>query len=223
MEFFKRGALSILFPRRCPLCEKVIDDRLQVCGECENKVEAIKESKCCQCGKPLNQEEKIFCHDCKRMSHVFDEGVAVFEYKNEIKQSLYRFKYDNQRIYADYYGKMAADIYLPLLKSWKVDKIIPIPMHHRKKVLRGYNQAEEFADKLSKYTGIQNDKKCLVRTKNTSPQKGLSDMQRKLNLEKAFAVDVSRLHECKTVLLVDDIYTTGSTMDACARVLKAAG
>lgn len=215
--------ISIFFPKTCPLCERIIYDKMYICGNCLENLYVIKEPKCYKCGKPLNSDERIICSDCTKTTHCFDKGIAVFEYKKEIRESLHRFKYENQRVYSELYAKAAVKLYESTFREWKVDKIIPVPMYHRKKIKRGYNQAEEFADELSKYTGIPRDNKCLVRTKNTNPQKGLNSEQRRINMERAFAVDVSRLRMCSNVLLVDDIYTTGSTIDGCAKLLRAAG
>lgn len=215
--------ISIFFPKTCPLCERIIYDQMYICGNCLENLYVIKEPKCYKCGKPLNSDERIICSDCTKTTHCFDKGIAVFEYKKEIRESLHRFKYENQRVYSELYAKAAVKLYESTFREWKVDKIIPVPMYHRKKIKRGYNQAEEFADELSKYTGIPRDNKCLVRTKNTNPQKGLNSEQRRINMERAFAVNVSRLRMCSNVLLVDDIYTTGSTIDGCAKLLRAAG
>lgn len=219
----KENLINIFFPKTCPLCEKVISHEMDVCENCDGTAYIINEPKCYKCGKPLISDEKIICDDCEKINHFFQRGVALFEYKNEVKQSLYRFKYDNQRVYADFYAKLAARQYLKLLEEWKIDVIIPVPMYHKKKVMRGYNQAEEFAGSLSQYTNIPVDNKCLIRTKNTIPQKGLNHDQRKLNMENAFGVNLSELKAYKNILLVDDIYTTGSTVDGCAGLLKKAG
>ena len=117
--------------------------------------------------------------------------------------------------YAEKYGE--------LLKRWQIDKIIPVPMYDKKKQKRGYNQAEEFGNRLGFYTGIETDNKSLIRIKDTIPQKGLSNEQRKMNMSDAFAVDVEKISNYKNVLLVDDIYTTGSTIDACSKILIMAG
>lgn len=215
--------ISMFFPKTCPLCEKIIYDKMYICGNCLEKLYVIKEPKCYKCGKPLNSDEKIICSDCTKTAHCFDKGIAVFEYKEQIRESLYRFKYQNQRVYSEFYAKMAIQLYESTLNEWKVDKIIPVPMYRKKKIRRGYNQAEEFADELSKYTGIPRDNKCLVRIKNTSPQKGMNSEQRRINMENAFAVSVPGIKRCRNVLLVDDIYTTGSTIDGCAKLLRAAG
>ena len=157
------------------------------------------------------------------MKHYYDRARSVFEYTGEMKLVLYRFKYGNSRDYGKFFAKVAKDVLENKLKEWNVQAIIPVPMYKDKEIKRGYNQAEVFGRALSKETGIALDDKCIIRKKSTVPQKKLSNEMRKINLQKAFGVDRKICSEYKTVLLVDDIYTTGSTFDACAKVLKAAG
>lgn len=213
----------IFFPNICPICGTVIHPDERICRACLNKVKIIKEPKCQKCGKQLETDEKLYCKDCDGMNHIFDRGICIFEYTEELKKSLYGFKYGNKRCFRDFFGYAGAKKYRKLLKEWKVEWIVPVPMYHKKQQKRGYNQAEEFGQALAEYTGIKPDDKCLIRVRDTKPQKGLSKEERHQNLQKAFGVDIERVKGMKSVLLVDDIYTTGSTMDACAKVLKAAG
>lgn len=219
----KEKLMGIFFPKVCPLCERVIKSSGDVCEKCDISKFLIGRNRCYKCGKPLKGNDEILCGDCRKINHTFEKGVAVFEYKEEMKESVYRFKYGNQKAYGDFYGKIAAEKYGELLKRWKIDKIIPVPMYDKKKQKRGYNQAEEFGNRLGFYTGIETDNKSLIRIKDTIPQKGLSNEQRKMNMSDAFAVDVEKISNYKNVLLVDDIYTTGSTIDACSKILIMAG
>lgn len=219
----KNRIVNMIFPNVCPICDQVLGQTEKICEKCRTSVHVINEPRCMKCGKQLNTEERLYCNDCKKISHIFQNGISVFDYKGEIKDSLYRFKYNNMRCYAEYYGDEAFKMYGRQIKSWKIDLIIPIPMYHKKQQKRGYNQAVEFAKVISKYTSIPLDEKCLIRVKNTVPQKGLNNEQRYQNLDKAFAVDKDRVEKCHRVLLIDDIYTTGSTIDNCAKVLKKAG
>jgi ComF family protein len=214
---------NIFFPAVCPICERVQSKGERICENCKEEIVIIREPKCIKCGKPLRIEEKLYCADCDGKKHFFEKGVAVFEYSGVFRESLYRFKYDNARDYADFYGYTAAQVYGETLKAWKVQAILPVPMYHKKEIKRGYNQAQVFAKAVSRYTKIPMDEKCFVRRKATVPQKELSDEMRKENLQGAFAVNTDRLSAYKRVLLVDDIYTTGSTIDACARLLLMSG
>ena len=213
----------IFFPNTCPICGKVIKPKGKICKECIEKVNIVQEPKCQKCGKQLGTDEKLFCTDCSNTKHIFDRGVCIFEYTDEIKKSLYEFKYGNKRCYNDLFGYTGAVKYRKLFNEWKADVILPVPMYYKKQRKRGYNQAEEFGKSLSEYTGIEIDCKSLVRMKDTKPQKGLNKEERYTNLQNAIAVDRERIKGKTSVLLVDDIYTTGSTLDACAEVLKKAG
>ena len=108
------------------------------------------------------------------------------------------------------------------MRRWKPDALIPVPIHKARLAFRGFNQAELLARGLSKEFQIPVRNDLVYRVKKTTPQKELNDKERKNNLKSAFHVKPNAI-ECKTVVLVDDIYTTGSTMDALAKALKANG
>lgn len=115
-----------------------------------------------------------------------------------------------------------ADEFGDLLKRWKVGEIIPVPLHPEKMRKRGYNQAGILADELGKRTGISVNKTCVYRITNTTPQKILGQKERQKNLRRAFAID-RQWRPGGNVLIIDDIYTTGSTINAIARLLKKMG
>lgn len=213
----------IFFPNVCPVCQDVIRPQEKICKDCVRKLNIIKEPKCEKCGKQLNTNEKLFCCDCECSIHFFDKGVCIFEYTDELKKTLYGFKYDNKRCYRELFGYAGAKKYKKLLEEWEIERIMPVPMYQKKKQKRGYNQAEEFGKALEEYTGIKMDCSCMIRVRDTRPQKGLSKEERQRNLRSAFAVDMEKVKGVTAILLVDDIYTTGSTLDACAEVLKKAG
>lgn len=221
MNFFEE-IISILFPRRCPVCDEVIESGTLICEECHKKVKYLKEPICKRCGKTIDNERIEYCGDCRKKQHFFTQGRAVFEYTDQWKLSMYRFKYSNKREYADYYAMEAGNMYLKWIQDKEIEAIIPIPMYKWKQRKRGYNQAEVFAKSLSKVCKIKEDSKLVMRVRNTTPQKELNDIQRKENLKKAFKMRTD-IVKYRKVLLVDDIYTTGSTMDAVAEVLLTAG
>ena len=139
-----------------------------------------------------------------------------------MKQSIYRFKDGGRREYAEFYAKESARLYGDWIKRKDIQAIIPIPIHRHKRYKRGYNQAEVYAKELGKQCGLPVDSKTLIRVVDTLPQKTLSDRERKNNLKKALKIGVDGV-QWKRVLVVDDIYTTGSTVDAAAAVLREAG
>lgn len=118
--------------------------------------------------------------------------------------------------------KMACIQYARWISRLGIDAIIPVPLHRKRRRERGYNQAELFAKEIGKRTGIPVETKLLYRCINTRPQKELNDQERKKNLKKAFTI-AQNIVQLRKVLLVDDIYTTGSTVDAAAECLKVSG
>lgn len=218
----------MLFPRRCPVCDEVLpvmaarETSYLICPECSRKIERVREPACKKCGKPIENERGELCADCGRKKHEFEQGKSVFVYSGRIRESVYRFKYGNRREYADFYAAEALGCYEKWILNKKIQVIIPIPLHHLRQKKRGYNQAELFARVLGTKLGIPVRTDLLLREKNTVPQKELDETQRKNNLKNAFKITENIVH-LSYILLVDDIYTTGSTIDAAALALKKAG
>ena len=193
-----------------------------MCGECAKKVEYIAEPRCKKCGKPIRYEEEEYCYDCKKKEFHYEQGRNLWLHKYPVNQSIYQFKYYNRRVYGEFYAKELYRLYGHLMKEWNIDAIVPVPLHGKRKRRRGYNQAAVIAKHLGKLSGIFVDENSVVRVKDTKPQKQFNDKQRRKNLKQAFRVS-RRWKKWNVVLLVDDIYTTGSTIDAVAGVLKKAG
>lgn len=221
-EEWKEMLVSVFFPRRCPVCDAVVLHGEKICTSCAKKIPYIKEPACKKCGKQLENERQEYCGDCSRKVHHFLQGKAIFSYRVGMKLSMYRFKYSNKREYADFFAEEAARRYGTWLSYRGIEVIVPVPMYAAKKRSRGYNQAEVFAMALGKDTAIPVDRYLVKRIKNTTPQKSLNDKQRKDNLKGAFQVQTNIVKYSK-ILLVDDIYTTGATIDAIAETLKKAG
>lgn len=213
--------LDLLYPRRCPICQKILTSRDgRVCSGCREHLPYIREPFCKKCGKPLRREEQEYCGDCERTDHLFRQGRAVFLYEKSFRRSVHRMKFQNHREYLDFYAEemAAADE----LRRWKPAVILPVPMHTRKRKERGFDQSRLLAKKIGRLTGIPVDTKSLTRNRYTRPQKNLNAKERRENLRDAFFLKEGRgLKE--PVLLVDDIYTTGATMDEVSRILQEDG
>ena len=214
--------IRILYPRRCPVCQIIVTDKGYVCRECKQQLPYIKEPRCKKCGKSLDSEVQEYCFDCTKGHHVFDKGIALWQYTKSMKQSIHRFKYDNKREYADFYIEEILKHYGTWIESLQVDAIIPVPLHRSKQRSRGFNQAELLAKGIGKALQIPVETKVVERYRKTKVQNVLNDTERKNNVKKAFKI-AGNVVKLKKVLLVDDIYTTGSTIDAIAEVLKEAG
>lgn len=214
--------INIIYPKVCPICGKTLGSYRQMCKKCEMEIKYIKEPFCKKCGKQLEEEEREYCGDCKRRVHIYDSGIAVFAYNDNIKKSIYDFKYNDMKIYAKFYGEKMWECAREYLKVWQPDAIIPVPISEKRYQKRGYNQAQLIAYELSKRCKITMDDKLLYRRKNTKPLKEISRENRRKNIENAFIIN-GNVVKYKKVVLVDDIYTTGSTIDECARTLKEHG
>ena len=213
------GILNILYPERCPVCHGILKGRDSVCPSCRQKLHYIKEPKCKKCGKEIGKEEQEYCRDCQRFSHSFDKGGAVFAYDQVMRKSITMFKYHNRREYAGFYASEMYEHCRHFLDTCHPDVILPVPIHRQKKRQRGFNQAELVAKKLGKMMKVPVDCNYLIRREKTVPHKELSRQKRKENLKQAFGVNQTK-RNYERVLIVDDIYTTGATMDAISEILR---
>lgn len=215
--------LDVIYPPRCPMCQAVLcPGRELVCRECKRKLPYIREPICVSCGKPLRKEEEEYCFDCKRRGHLFDQGISVWEYNEMVRSSIYRYKYKQKREYAGFYIEEMVKALSRKLTYWRPELILPVPIHKSRLRQRGYNQAALLADGISAGLCIPMREDLLIRRRKTRPQKELNVSERRNNLRQAFAV-AKPLKESGSLLLVDDIYTTGATIDVAAELLKAAG
>ncbi len=215
---------DLLYPRRCAICDTVLrigDEKSGICGECRKKLHYVRNPRCMKCGAPLGADEEEYCLSCAGHRHVYDRGLALYEYPF-VRLALYRLKYNGRKEYARFFGRELARRFGPQLKQWGVQALVPVPMYAAKRRRRGFNQAEALAEVMGAAMGLPVEKKLLIRVRNTRPMKLLGEKERQINIKNAFLCtqDVVKLDR---VVLVDDIYTTGATIDAAAAELKNAG
>ena len=221
MGNYRERIISLLYPRHCPVCDEVVPrPGMYICPTCKEKLEYVQGAICIQCGKSISEKEEL-CIDCKKNTHFYDRGVALYKYPC-VRQSIYRMKYQGRREYLDFFSTEIVEKLGMQIKLWQPDAIIGVPLHKKRQNKRGYNQAEVLASQIGKKMGIPFYKKLVLRQKNTLPQKGLDVSQRQNNLKKAFIMS-QNVVKLNTIVIIDDIYTTGSTIDAVASLLKAAG
>ncbi len=214
-------AKQLLFPLRCPICDEPVRTfGEKICPECMTKKKMLVTPYCMKCGKKLHDDEE-YCGDCHKLNHIFARGRALYEYES-VAASIYRFKYSGRQEYGDFYGEELAFYLGDFIREVQPDALIPIPLHVRRKRRRGYNQAAVLARVLGKQMDIPVRENYLIRVKNTTPLKRLNPKERQNNLKKAFIIRQNDV-KLKKVMLVDDIYTTGSTMDEAARTLMDSG
>jgi ComF family protein len=180
-------------------------------------------SPCCiRCGREIDDVEAEYCNDCGTRSRSYIKGFPAVEYDAEITPCMMAFKYGGKSGYADFLASLIIKRQGQAILDIAPDVLIPVPVHRERLKKRGYNQAELLAKSLSTYLGIPYDSKLLIREKNTRALKALNGEEREQNLKNAFN-SASKSVEYSRVLLVDDIYTTGATIEGCTCVLKKLG
>lgn len=217
---------DILFPKRCALCDGILPagERLR-CAKCRDAAIYVGEQYCMKCGKPVSEGEE-FCVDCEGRKTSYECGRALFVYDSLMQRSIARFKYHGRCEYAQFYGEELYKHFGAWIQRLSPDALIPVPIHKKRYRKRGYNQAELVANELGKHSGVPVISDFLVRQKNTLPQKELSGGERFSNLCDAFCVRsvTQELYKgLNCVIIVDDIFTTGSTIEACSKILRVQG
>lgn len=222
-ERVRERIVGLFFPRRCPVCGEIVrsGDQL-ICEDCVKKLSPVRAPVCRRCGKEVESDRMEYCHDCMRHPRSFRHNFALLNYNGTARQSLAAVKYKNKREYLDFYARAICVRFGRQILRVHPDVIVPVPIHPSRRRSRGFNQAELLARLIGSQLGIPVCPDALTRVRKTLPQKQLDPGERLHNLERAFAVGSLPDH-VHTVLLADDIYTTGSTIEACTRVLLANG
>lgn len=212
----------MIYPARCPICHEIVQPGYDmICEKCVPLLPLNCGYQCEKCGKPVEHTGEL-CPDCTESEHIFKKGMGIFYYDDIMRSSIHKFKYQGRQEYGRFYGNAAWKYGQEQLKKWNPQVLVPVPVHISRKIQRGYNQAEVIARVLAEQMGVPVAADVVIRKKRTKAQKDLSPEERKQNLEAAFAKGKSPLL-WKRVLLIDDIYTTGSTVDAVSRILRESG
>lgn len=219
---YSKRALDAVYPRRCPVCHEIVTPRGGIiCRTCKAGLRPIAEPRCKKCGKELSSANAEYCYDCNTKAHHFDQGLGIFPYNPIMKESIMQFKYHGRKEYGQFYGLAMAYYGRDQIRKFDPEVMIPVPIHKKRLKKRGFNQAEVIAKWAGKAMGIPVDTNIIFRIQETAPQKELSSKDRKRNLEKAFCIPDTLTW--KRILIIDDIYTTGSTIDAMSKCLKQKG
>ncbi len=217
--------LDALLPPRCLGCGAGIDADGALCAKCWRAVDFIDGPVCACCGLPFDfdEGEDALCGVCLRTPPAFDRARAVMRYDAASRGLVLGFKHGDRTDGTPTYGAWLVRAGVPLLKSGTV--VAPVPLHRRRLFRRRYNQSALLALALGRATGARVQVDLLKRVKSTPSLGGLSASARHRTVRGAFAVPNSRMGEIQEahVLLIDDVMTTGATVDACAAVLKRAG
>ncbi len=211
----------MLFPKKsyCPICDSETKDIL--CKSCAQSIKFMNGRTCLKCGKALDDIYNDYtCPDCKVIIHHFHSAYSCFQYEGMGKALIHAFKYKGRTQICE----LLAGYMCEKMREEKLtgDYLIAVPIHHNKLQKRGFNQSSLIAESLSKKIHIKSID-CLRRDKETEKQHKLNRDERFQNVYNAFSGEVSYNIKNKSILLIDDIYTTGSTADECSRILKSMG
>jgi len=222
--------LSVTLAPRCAACASVLNAPLAgpICATCWGQVRAVALPLCRVCGDALPSWRVIslpleLCPRCRRRRGAVDAARAGGHYEGSLRGILHAFKYEGRRGLAAPLAAIMREAGADLLAD--ADAVVPVPLHPWRRMRRGFNQADELARRLGVPT-----LRVLSRTRATPPQTGLSAGARRRNVRRAFTLSpftsrakARRLIEGAVVVLIDDVRTTGATLEACAVTLKAAG
>lgn len=210
--------LNAVFPSTCPVCAKKSDSFAinPFCKNCWSSIERYSGPRCKICALPLASAFAETCSACLKTPRHFSQALGFGLYDGALAQAINQFKFHGKRrLHAPLAGLLSA-VELP-----HADCIVPVPLHITGLRARGYNQSLLLGRSLSRSSGMPLFVDALRKTRGTAPQVGLSAKERRANLRGAFSADSTVAG--RRILLVDDVMTTGATVNECAKVLRKAG
>ena len=233
MHTFSR-LLDIIYPPRCHICEEFLscnknefedDNSLPICISCLHDLTEITPPLCPVCGIFFKSrtEESHMCEDCLRKKPFYDATGAPYLYEGGLMTAIQRLKYRGKVHLADSLGRLLASFTRKWLENGNDCLIMPVPLHPKRLRERGFNQSLLLAKNVCSLLDMELDFLSLRRVRYTQPQTELSRSERRKNVRRAFEVHDKAGIKKQTIILVDDVATTGTTLNECARVLKRAG
>ena len=221
---FKENLLNIFFPKdiKCLICGRELDTNTLycICDSCMEELPFNTGKTCLRCDSAISSDAN-YCVNCKNSAPQYKRNKSVFLYDGVVKKFVRQLKFDNKKFYASTLSNFIASEYVKLNKDF--DIIIPVPIHKDREKRRGYNQATLLCTSLKEKLKLNVDENVLTKERATRSQAYLSREEREKNLEDAFKVVDRKLVKGKTILLVDDVFTTGTTINECAKTLRSAG
>lgn len=219
-----RSLVDYALPPRCPICGTTVDADNRFCLHCWRQLDFLARPWCVACGLPLafDHPDNIKCAKCLMEPPIHDGVRAVVRYDDRSSLIAMRLKYGTRlglaKLIAEHLQKFAAEYSENAI-------IVPVPLHPTRLWRRGFNQSVLIGRELAKSSGIALDYGVIARSKITPPLRGMSGIQRQRAVGSAFASSADAHHRIagKSVILVDDVYASGATTNACARLLKRAG
>ncbi len=221
--------LDLVFPALCPVCRATLGPgrRDPLCGACWDAIARIERPYCAVCGTPCatfgaatGDPDQTLCVPCAAERPAYDYARSAAMYAGALRDALHAFKFSGKRALARPLAELLLEQCAGALPAG-IAAVVPVPLSPDRERERGFNQARLLAERVARHLGARLEPRWLARTRATRPQSDLSAAERRLNVRDAFRASpaVARRH----VLVVDDILTTGATVEECARALRAAG
>jgi len=223
---FRSTLFQFFLPPQCPCCEKFLEeDRQGFCSNCLSEIRWIVPPFCSVCGIPFMSKEieSHPCGACASHRKYFTMARALGTFEGSLQEAIHRWKYEGKTHLTAFFAEWMAE---GLNRYWErdsLDLLIPVPLHRQRLRERGFNQALLLAKELSRRTGLPYQKSILQKKEPTIPQVKLSGIEREKGLRRTFHVVEKEKLLGKSVLLVDDVYTTGATVNECSKVLLKGG
>ena len=224
------AVVSVLFPAPCRLCDELLTRAtpLPLCDACLASFQRLPEKICDICGclleaLPATEGERLLCPFCRQQSYGFDRARSFAVYDGALVRAVLLLKFEAMTPLGSWFAARLAEVVERAGESLAADVVVPVPLHRERQRERGYNQAELLARPLARQLGLPCRPVLLVRTRPRPDKLHLSLEERWESVRGAFAARPGSQVDNLRVLLVDDVMTTGATLDACAKALREAG
>jgi ComF family protein len=228
-----RSLLDLIYPSRCLICQDFLDGnsldmdhaRVSFCRACFNNFQEVTSPLCPLCGRPFLSGIDVdhLCEDCLRKRPFYEAAAAPYIFEGPVMAAIHQFKYAGKSHMAKSLGPILGEFAAKWLHSREGILTMPIPLHPKRLRERGFNQSLLLARHVGRELYTELDFLSLRRVRYTKPQTGLGKEERRKNVRRAFELRGAQSVKGKTILLVDDVATTGNTLNECAKVLKRAG
>ncbi|MBU0686598.1 MAG: ComF family protein [Candidatus Margulisbacteria bacterium] len=228
LNLYLSSILDLIFPPRCQICREPGPEN--ICKNCITKIKTIDQKNVCvYCGEPQNDQpfkNAVLCSRCviEKPHYTIARSIAIYE--GTLKKAIHAFKFKGKKNLAQHLGKFMAlsiEENLPEIRYCHADAVVTVPLSQNRLKSRGFNQIDCLAEVFSAYANIPHEKDILARVRDTKPQFDLPKHKRKENIQGAFVIKRPNDIYGRRLLLLDDIYTTGYTVNECAKVLIKCG
>jgi ComF family protein len=224
------SVVSVFFPAGCRICEKLLvrASRVPFCEGCLDSFEAPAEKKCEVCGEALawltyREGEPLVCRVCRQKTYAFERARSYGIYDGPLVRAILLLKWERMEPLGEWFAARLAEMVGREAGRLTADVVVPVPLHRDRERQRGYNQASLISKPLARKLGLPHQAVLLMRTRPRPNKQVLSLEERWESVRGAFATRPGSQVDNKRVILVDDVMTTGATLDACARALLASG